>query len=62
VVFYCSPGINKVMKPSRIRRGDEKYLQNIIGKPEGKSLLGRSRRILLDNIKMYLKGMGCDVD
>jgi hypothetical protein len=33
----------------------------LVGKPEGKRPLGRPRRRLVDNIKMYLreKGWGC---
>jgi hypothetical protein len=32
-----------------------------MGKPEGKRPLGRSRRRLVDSIKMYLREIGCDV-
>jgi hypothetical protein len=31
-----------------------------IGKPEGKRPLGRPRRRWVDNIKLDLKGIGCD--
>jgi hypothetical protein len=30
----------------------------LVGKPEGKRPLGRSRRRWVDNIRMYLGGMG----
>jgi hypothetical protein len=30
-----------------------------VGKPEGKRPLGRSRRRFVDNIKMYLREIGC---
>jgi hypothetical protein len=30
----------------------------LVGKPEGKRLLGRTRRRWVDNIKMDLRGMG----
>ena len=32
----------------------------LVGKPEGKNLLGRSRRRWKDNIKMYLQEVGCE--
>ena len=31
----------------------------LVGKPEGKKLLGRSKRKWKDNIKMYLQEVGC---
>jgi hypothetical protein len=31
-----------------------------VGKPEGKRPIGRPRRRWVDNIKMVLRGMGCD--
>jgi len=31
----------------------------LVGKPEGKSLLGRPRRRLVDNIRMDLQEVGC---
>jgi hypothetical protein len=31
----------------------------LVGKPEGKRLLGRPRRTLKDNIKMDLREVGC---
>jgi hypothetical protein len=33
----------------------------LVGKPEGKKPLGRPRRRWLDNIKMKLREIGCDV-
>ena len=35
--------------------------RTLVGKPEGKTPLGRSRRRWEDNIKMDLREMGCDV-
>jgi hypothetical protein len=32
----------------------------LVGKPEGKRPLGRPRRMLVDNIKMYLREIGWD--
>ena len=32
----------------------------LVGKPEGKRPLGRPRRRWEDNIKMYLREVGCD--
>ena len=31
----------------------------LLGKPEGKRLLGRPRRRWVDNIRMYLQEVGC---
>jgi hypothetical protein len=31
-----------------------------VGNPEGKRPLGRPRRTWVDNIKMYLREIGCD--
>ena len=31
----------------------------LVGKPEGKRPMGRSRRRWVDNIRMYLQEMGC---
>jgi hypothetical protein len=33
-------------------------MQNLVGKPEGRRPLGRSKRRLENNIKMYLEEMG----
>jgi hypothetical protein len=32
----------------------------LVGKPKGKRPLGRSRSRLVDNIKMYLREVGCN--
>jgi hypothetical protein len=34
--------------------------RNLVGKPEGKRLLGRPRRTWVDNMKMYLREIGWD--
>jgi len=39
--------------------GEESLLQGLVGKPEGKRLLGRPRRRWEDNIKMDLQEVGC---
>ena len=39
--------------------GDERRIQDLVGKPEGKRPLGRSRRRWEDNIKMDLQEVGC---
>ena len=42
------------------RMGERRGVYRILmGKPEGKSPLGRPRRSCEDNIKMYLQGVGC---
>jgi hypothetical protein len=38
---------------------NEKYLQALVGKPEGKSSLGRPRHKWEDNIKIDLQEVGC---
>ena len=38
----------------------QKYIQNFVGKPEGKRPLGRLRRRWKENIKMNLREVGCD--
>ena len=45
-----------VIKSRRMRRGGN--VARIVGKPEGKRQLGRSRRKCKDNIKMDLQEMG----
>ena len=35
-------------------------MQNLVGKPEEKRPLGRPRRKWEDNIKIYLREVGCD--
>ena len=65
--LYCSPNIVRVIKSRRMRwvghvacmverRGLYRVL---VGKPEGKRLLGRPRRRWEDNIKMDLLEVGC---
>jgi hypothetical protein len=64
--LYSSPNIVRVVKSRRIRwtghvarmeedRGAQRVL---VGKPEGKMLLGRPRRRWEDNIKMNLQEVG----
>ena len=38
--------------------GEYRYIYRYVGKSEGKRPLGRPRRILEGNIKMYLKEIG----
>ena len=43
--------------------GEERRLYGLVGKPEGKTPLGRPRRRREDNIKMDLQEVGCgDMD
>jgi hypothetical protein len=66
--LYCSPNIIRVIKSRRMRwmghvicmGGDEKCIQNLVGKPEGKRLLGRRRCRWEDNIKIDLREMGLE--
>ena len=39
--------------------GEERRIQGLVGKPEGKRPLGRSRRRWKDNINMDLQEVGC---
>jgi hypothetical protein len=39
--------------------GEERRVQGLVGKPEGKRLLGRPKRRWEDNIKMDLQEAGC---
>jgi hypothetical protein len=66
--LYSSPNIVRVIKSRRTRwaghvarmwegRGVYRVL---VGRPEGKGLLGRSRRMWEDNIKMDLREIGID--
>ena len=67
--LYCSPNIMRVIKSRRMRwavhvarMGGGKCVHKVlVGKPEGKRPLGRPRRRLEDNIKVYLQevGRGC---
>jgi len=67
--LYCSPNIVRVIKSRRMRwaghvtrmeegRGVYRFM---VGKPEGKRPLGRTRRRWEDNIKMDLQEVGCGV-
>jgi hypothetical protein len=66
--LYISPNIIRMMKSRRMRwagnvarMGETRNAYKIlVGKPEGKSPLGRPRRRWVDNIKMYLREIGCD--
>ena len=61
--LYCSPNIFRMIKSRRIRwkgyvaRMGERggVYRVLVGKPEGKRLLGRPRRRWKDNIKMNLQ-------
>jgi len=65
--LYSSPNILRVIKSRRMRcaghvaRMGEKSVvyRSLVGKPEGKRLLGRSRRRCVDDIRMYLQEVGC---
>jgi len=65
--LYSSPNIVRVMKSRRMRRagrvahmGDSRCVYRVlVGKPEGRRLLGRSRGRWEDNIKMDLQEMRC---
>ena len=39
--------------------GEKRPTQGFLGKPEGKTQLGRHRDVLEDNIKMDLQEVGC---
>jgi hypothetical protein len=39
--------------------GEERHIQDLVGKPEGKRPLGRRRHIWENNIKMDLQEVGC---
>jgi hypothetical protein len=62
---YSLPNIIRVIKPRRMRwaehvacLGEERgAYRNLVGRPEGKRPLGRSRRRWNDNIKMDLQEM-----
>ena len=65
--LYCSPNIVRVIKSRRMRwaghvarMGEEESVHRVlVGKPEGKRLLGRPRCRWEDNIKMDLLEVGC---
>jgi hypothetical protein len=66
--LYSSPNIVRVMKSRRMRwaghvarmeEGRSVY-RVLVGRPEGKRLLGRPRRMWEDNIKLDLREIGID--
>ena len=65
--LYCSQNILRMIKSRRMRLewhvarvGEERGVYRVLlGKPEGKSPLGRPRRRLEDNNKMDLQEVGC---
>jgi len=65
--LYCSPNIVRVIKSRRMRlagyvarMGEERGAYRfLVGKPEGKRPMGRSRRRWVDNIRMDLQEVGC---
>jgi len=65
--FYASPNIVRVIKSRRMRwaghvtrMGEERGVCRVlVGKPEGRRPLGRSRRRCVDNIRMDLQEVGC---
>jgi hypothetical protein len=65
--LYCSPNIVRVIISRRMRwaghvahMGEERVVYRVlVGKPEGKSPLGRPRRRWVDNIRMDLQEVGC---
>jgi len=66
-VLYSSPNIARVIKLRRMRwaghvarMGEERGTYKVlVGKPEGKTPLGRPRRRWVDNIRMDLQEVGC---
>jgi len=65
--LYCTANILRVIKSRRMRwagcvarMGEKKIVYRVlVGKPEGKRPLGRTRRRWEDNIKMNLLEVGC---
>jgi len=65
--LYSSPNIVRVIKSRRMRwaghvaqMGEERGVYRVlVGKPEGKRLLGRPRHRWMDNIRMDLQEVGC---
>ena len=65
--MYSSQNIVRVIKSRRMRltghvarMGERRGVQRVlVGKPEGKSPLGRPRRRWEDNIKIDLEEVGC---
>jgi hypothetical protein len=66
--LYSSPNIVKVIKSRRMRwvghvarMGEGRGVYRVlVGRPEGKRPVGRSKRRWEDNIKMYLREIGND--
>jgi hypothetical protein len=66
--LYSSPNIIRIIKSRRIkwaehvaRMGEKRNVYRLlVGKPDGKSSLGRPRRRWMDNIKMNLVDIGLD--
>jgi hypothetical protein len=66
--LYSSPSIIRMVNSRRMRwaghvarNGEKRNTYRIlVGKPEGKRLLGRPRRRWVDNIKMDLRDIGWD--
>ena len=66
--MYSSPDIIRSLKSRRLRwaghlaRMDQSWntYRVLVGKSQGKRPLGRPRRRWEDNIKMYLREVGCD--
>jgi hypothetical protein len=69
IYLYSSPNIVRVIKSRRIRwarhvarMGQRRDVYRVlVGKPEGKGQLGRSRRRWENNIKMDRQEVGCEV-
>ena len=65
--LYCSPNIFRVIKSQRMRwkghvarMGERRGVyRDLLGKPERKRPLGRTRHRWEDNIKMDLQEVGC---
>jgi len=65
--LYFSPNIVRVIKSRRMRwaghvahMGEERVVYRVlVGKPEGRSPVGRPRRRWVDNIRVDLQEVGC---
>ena len=64
--LYSSPNIVRVIKSRRMRwaghvarMGEERGVYRVLGKPEGKRPLGRTRRRWVDNVRMDLQKVRC---
>ena len=65
--LYSSPNIVRVIKSRRMRwaghvvcMGEERGVYRVlVGKPDGRRPLGRTRRRWADNIRMDLQDVGC---